>query len=112
IGMALGSITVAAVSYGDDNGGDVVYGWLMAGLVFGALVGGLAYGARGWRGEPGRRLRVLVALLAACYLPLMLMPVSVAITLLSALAGVFLASAIACAFVLVDRHAPRGTVTE
>ncbi|MFJ9666086.1 MFS transporter [Streptomyces sp. NPDC101219] len=112
IGMALGSITVAAVSYGDDNGGDVVYGWLMAGLGFGALVGGLAYGARGWRGEPGRRLRVLVALLAVCYLPLMLMPGPVAMTLLAALAGVFLAPAIACAFVLVDRHAPRGTVTE
>jgi MFS family permease len=33
-------------------------------------------------------------------------------TLLAALAGVFLAPTIACAFVLVDRHAPRGTVTE
>ncbi|CAL9583188.1 MFS transporter [Streptomyces sp. enrichment culture] len=112
VGMALGSITVAAVSYGDDHGGDVVYGWLMAGLGFGALAGGLAYGARGWRGEPARRLRVLVALLAVCYLPLMLMPGPVAMTLLAALAGVFLAPAIACAFVLVDRHAPRGTVTE
>jgi predicted MFS family arabinose efflux permease len=42
----------------------------------------------------------------------MLMPGVVAMTALMALAGVFLAPCIACAFILVDRHAPRGTVTE
>ncbi|GCB50919.1 MFS transporter [Streptomyces sp. NL15-2K] len=112
VGIALGSITVASVPYADDNGGDVVYGWLMAALGLGALVGGTFYGARQWTGEPARRLQVLVAFLAVCYLPLMLMPGAVAMTLLTVLAGVFLAPAIACAFVLVDRHAPRGTVTE
>ncbi|MEW2400112.1 MFS transporter [Streptomyces sp. NPDC046862] len=112
VGVALGSITVAAVSYADGHGGDAVYGWLMAGLGLGALVGGTVYGARQWVGAPERRLRLLVALLAVCYLPLVLMPGPVAMTALTALAGVFLAPAIACAFVLVDRHAPRGTVTE
>ncbi|KUL25378.1 MFS transporter [Streptomyces regalis] len=112
IGMALGSIAVAAVSYADDHGGDAVYGWLMAGVGLGALIGGVVYGARRWGGEPALRLRLLVALLAVCYLPLMLMPGAVAMTLLAVLAGVFLAPCIACAFVLVDRHAPRGTVTE
>ncbi|AMW09474.1 MFS transporter [Streptomyces qaidamensis] len=112
IGMALGSITVASVPYADDHGGDAVYGWLMAALGFGALVGGTVYGARQWAGEPARRLRVLVAFLVVCYLPLMLMPDAVPMVALTALAGVFLAPAIACAFVLVDRHAPRGTVTE
>ncbi|MFF6917495.1 MFS transporter [Streptomyces sp. NPDC012466] len=112
IGMALGSITVASVPYADDHGGDAVYGWLMAALGFGALIGGAVYGARQWAGEPARRLRVLVALLVVCYLPLMLMPDAVPMVALTALAGVFLAPAIACAFVLVDRHAPRGTVTE
>ncbi|MEV5334569.1 MFS transporter [Streptomyces werraensis] len=112
VGMALGSITVAAVTYADDHGGDVVYGWMMAGIGLGALIGGIAYGARQWAGEPARRLQVIVALLAVFYLPLLLMPGPVAMTLLTVLAGVFLAPAIACAFVLVDRHAPRGTVTE
>ncbi|MBX9364057.1 MFS transporter [Streptomyces sp. WAC04114] len=112
IGMALGSITVASVPYADAHGGDAVYGWLMAALGFGALVGGAFYGARQWAGEPARRLQVLVALLVVCYLPLMLMPDAVPMVALTALAGVFLAPAIACAFVLVDRHAPRGTVTE
>ncbi|NKQ27596.1 MFS transporter, partial [Streptomyces galbus] len=112
IGMALGSITVASVPYADDHGGDAVYGWLMAALGLGALLGGSVYGARSWPGAPERRLRVLVALLAGCYLPLTLMPGAVAMVALTALAGVFLAPAIACAFVIVDRHAPSGTVTE
>ncbi|MFD9391307.1 MFS transporter [Streptomyces sp. NPDC060000] len=112
VGVALGSITVASVPYADDHGGDAVYGWLMAALGLGALAGGLAYGARRWAGTPERRLRGLVMLLAVCYLPLMLMPGAVAMVALTALAGVFLAPALACAFVIVDRHAPRGTVTE
>lgn len=112
VGIALGSITVASVSYADGHGGDAVYGWLMAGIGLGALVGGTVYGARQWAGEPARRLQVLVGFLAVCYLPLTLMPGAVAMTLLLVLAGVFLAPVIACAFVLVDRHAPAGTVTE
>ncbi|MGW0767994.1 MFS transporter [Streptomyces sp. NPDC002676] len=112
IGMALGSIAVASVPYADAHGGDAVYGWLMAGLGLGALVGGAVYGARQWSGAPERRLRVLVALLAVCYLPLMLMPGAVVMVGLSAVSGLFLAPAIACAFIIVDRHAPSGTVTE
>ncbi|MFE4667677.1 MFS transporter [Streptomyces sp. NPDC056716] len=112
VGVALGSITVAAVSYADGRGGDVVYGWLMAGVGLGALVGGAVYGARRWTGVPERRLRVLVALLAVGYVPLMLIPGPVAMTVLTAVAGLFLAPALACAFVIVDRHAPAGTVTE
>ncbi|MER6026764.1 MFS transporter [Streptomyces sp. NPDC001851] len=112
VGMALGSITVASVSYADGHGGDAVYGWMMAGLGLGALVGGTVYGARQWAGVPERRLRVLVALLAVCYLPLTVTPGAVAMVLLTVVSGVFLAPCIACAFIIVDRHAPRGTVTE
>ncbi|MFD5107462.1 MFS transporter [Streptomyces cinereoruber] len=112
VGLALGSITVAAVAYADDRGTPSVYGWLMAALGLGALLGGVAYGARQWAGAPERRLRVLVLLLAVCYLPLVLVPGPAAMTGLSVLSGVFLAPALACAFLVVDRHAPRGTVTE
>ena len=112
VGIALGSITVASVPYADDHGGDAVYGWLMGAVGLGALIGGTVYGARQWAGPPERRLRLLVALLAVCYLPLMLMPGAVAMVLLAVVAGVFLAPCIACAFIIVDRHAPTGTVTE
>jgi predicted MFS family arabinose efflux permease len=116
VGAALGSITVAAVAYADaesaGTGHASLYGWLMAALGLGALLGGAAYGSRGWKGAPERRLLVIVALLAVCYLPLALTPGAAAMTLLSVLAGVFLAPALACAFIVVDRQAPRGTVTE
>ncbi|WP_338694693.1 MFS transporter [Streptomyces sp. Q6] len=112
IGLALGSITVAGVSYADGNRGDATYGWMMAALGLGALVGGSVYGARQWSGAPEARLRWLVALLALCYVPLTLVPGPVAMVALTAVAGVFLAPCIACAFIVVDRHAPRGTVTE
>ncbi|MER7663254.1 MFS transporter [Streptomyces sp. NPDC096193] len=112
VGLALGSITVAGVAYADDHGQESVYGWLMAALGLGALIGGTAYGARQWTGAPERRLRVIIALLALGYLPLVLTPGVVGMTALCALAGVFLAPAIACAFIVVDRHAPTGTVTE
>ncbi|WP_079171512.1 MULTISPECIES: MFS transporter [unclassified Streptomyces] len=113
VGLALGSITVAAMAYAEDgNGGEGTYGALMAALGLGALAGGLVYGARPWAGAPEARLRVLAGLLALGYVPLLLTPGPVAMAVLSAVAGVFLAPAIACAFLVVDRHAPRGTVTE
>ncbi|WP_240137369.1 MFS transporter [Streptomyces sp. MUM 178J] len=112
VGLALGSITVAGVAYADGHGGEAVYGWLMAALGLGALIGGVYYGARQWAGPAERRLRVIVALLALGYLPLILTPDPLAMTGLAAVAGLFLAPAIACAFIVVDRHAPRGTVTE
>ncbi|PLW72177.1 MFS transporter, partial [Streptomyces sp. DJ] len=65
-----------------------------------------------WPGVPERRLRLLVAALAVCYLPLALAPGLLAMAALTALAGLFLAPVLACAFVVVDRHAPPGTVTE
>jgi MFS family permease len=110
VGLALGSIAVAALAYAD--GRDTVYGVLMAAVGFGALLGGMAYGARQWPGPPERRLRLLVGFLALGYLPLALTPGAAAMTALTAVAGVFLAPAIATAFIVVDRHAPRGTVTE
>ncbi|MDI3386883.1 MFS transporter [Streptomyces sp. B-S-A8] len=112
VGLALGSITVAGVAYADDQGREAVYGWLMAALGLGALLGGVVYGARQWAGVPERRLRVLVGLLALGYLPLTLTPGVLPMCVLAAVAGVFLAPSLACAFIVVDRHAPRGTVTE
>ncbi|MDI5966973.1 MFS transporter [Streptomyces sp. SL13] len=112
VGVALGSISVAAVAYADAHGGGLVSSYLLSALGAGALAGGLAYGARPRTGDAGRRLRVLVGCLALAYWPLSLTPGVAAMTALAALAGVFLAPSLACAFVVVDRHAPAGTVTE
>lgn len=112
VGAALGSIAVAAVAYADAHGGGMVSSYLLSALGVGALLGGVVYGARQWPGHPENRLRLLVALLAVGYVPLAVTPGVVGMTLLAGLSGVSLAPALACAFVVVDRHAPRGTVTE
>ncbi|GAA1929000.1 MFS transporter [Streptomyces sodiiphilus] len=113
VGAALGSISVAAVAYADSRGNELIAGYLLSALAGGALAGGLVYGGRTWASRPERRLQVLVAALAAGYLPLLLVPADVAVmTALAGLSGVFLAPALACAFVAIDEHAPEGTVTE
>ncbi|MDX6331940.1 MAG: hypothetical protein QOI83_4323 [Streptomycetaceae bacterium] len=112
VGIALNSTAVAAVAYADRHGGGMVSSFLLSGLSFGALAGGIAYGARTWSGVPERRLRGLAAGLAVCFLPLELVPGVAAMTALAVLSGLFLAPMLACSFVVVDRHAPVGTVTE
>jgi MFS family permease len=112
VGLALGAVAVASVSYADDHGEALISSYLLSALGFGALVGGVVYGARHWAGAPERRLIWLVLALALGYLPLVLVPGVVAMTVLAGVSGVFLAPALACAFVVVDRHAPSGTVTE
>lgn len=113
VGLALGSISVAAVAYAEARGDELIATYLLSALGAGALAGGLVYGARHWAGEPERRLMWLVAALAAGYLPLMTVPDSVAaMTALAGVSGLLLAPALACSFVVIDRHAPRGTVTE
>lgn len=52
VGLAVGSIAVAAVAYADEHGGGMVSSALLSALGVGALVSGLVYGAREWPGRP------------------------------------------------------------
>ncbi|HZB34372.1 MAG TPA: MFS transporter [Streptosporangiaceae bacterium] len=108
VGVALGAISVAVVTYADARHLAAASGVLLAANAGGALCGGLVYGAR--RG--GARFPVLVTCLAAGYLPLAAAPAFPLMILLAFLAGVSLAPTLATAFTLVDTLAPRGTVTE
>ncbi|WP_328916961.1 MULTISPECIES: MFS transporter [unclassified Streptomyces] len=112
VGIALGAVALAAVAYGDAHGGGPVAAYVLAANGAGALIGGLVYGARTWSGVPERRLRALSVGLALCYPPLLFVPGLPWMLPLAALAGVFLAPTLACGFLVVDRHAPAGTVTE
>jgi MFS family permease len=112
VGIALGVFNVGAVAYAERLGDEMIAGLLLAVMAFGALTGGLVYGARSWPGTDQRRFSVLTAALALGYLPLALAPVLPAMLVLAFLSGVFLAPMLACCFTLVDRLAPRGTVTE
>ncbi|MFG1807121.1 MFS transporter [Streptomyces sp. NPDC049040] len=112
VGIALGALSLAAVAYGDAHGGGPVAAYVLAANGVGALAGGLGYGARNWPGTPEGRLRALGVALAVCYPPLALVPGVPWMLVLAALSGLFLAPALACGFLVVDRHAPAGTVTE
>ncbi|BBA96160.1 putative transmembrane efflux protein [Actinacidiphila reveromycinica] len=112
VGIALGAFSLAAVAYGDAHGGGSAASYVLAANGAGALAGGLLYGSRTFAGVPERRLRLLAVGLAACYPPLMLVPALGWMLPLAALSGLFLAPTLACGFLVVDRHAPPGTVTE
>ncbi|SEG47570.1 Predicted arabinose efflux permease, MFS family [Thermomonospora echinospora] len=111
-GIALGVYSVAVVAYAERLGSEAASGLLLAVMSGGALTGGLVYGARPWPGEDHRRLPYLLGGLALGYLPLALAPALPIMLVLAFLSGVFLAPVLACSFTLVDRLAPRGTVTE
>jgi predicted MFS family arabinose efflux permease len=112
VGVALGVPSVAAVAYADARRMPYAAGLLPALMAAGALVGGIAYGMRPWRGPAYRRLILLMSGLAAGYLPLAWAPAFPLMLVLTVVSGVFLAPVPACGFTLLDRLAPRGTVTE
>jgi MFS family permease len=109
VGVALGAISVAVVTYADARHLAAASGVLLAANAGGALCGGLVHGAR--RGGSAT-FPLLVTCLAAGYLPLAAAPAFPLMILLAFLAGVSLAPTLATAFTLVDTLAPRGTVTE
>jgi predicted MFS family arabinose efflux permease len=77
------------------------------------MFGGVVYGARAVGEEdPGLRLGVLNALLAALLAPLALAESTVALALLVALAGTMVAPAVTVEYWLIDEVAPAGTATE
>ncbi|KIH98893.1 hypothetical protein LP52_10715 [Streptomonospora alba] len=112
VGAALGALAVGAVAYSEETAGRDVSGILLSANGFGALVGGLTYGTVRVPLPPARRFRVLLAGMALCYLPLLLLPGLALMTALAALSGLFLAPALACTFLLLGRLAPQGTTTE
>jgi MFS family permease len=112
VGVALGVISVAVVTYADTRHLAYASGALLALTALGAFAGGVTYGRRPRQGPASRRLALLMTGLAAGYLPLMWAPPFPVMALLAVLSGVFLAPVLACTFTLVDGLAPRGTVTE
>jgi len=112
VGVALGAFNVAAVGYGDGLHSGSAAGLLLAANAGGAFLGGLVFAARGAGRRPAGTLPWLVAGLAAGYLPLALAPALAPMCVIAVLAGIFLAPVLGTTFTLVDKLAPRGTVTE
>lgn len=112
-GIAFGGLEVTmpafAVAQGRPAG---LAGILLTAMAAGSLLGGLWYGAREWRGSVVTRFLGLQALFAAGLLPLLLASSVWSMAVLMALAGLALAPSAAAGYLIVDRVAPPGTVTE
>jgi predicted MFS family arabinose efflux permease len=111
-GGTVGTFTVAITAYAEQAGAREAAGWLVAANGLGALIGGLAYTAIPSGRDKSARLRIIVALLAVGYATLLLAPGIWTSLPFAVISGLFLPPLLACAFVLVDKLAPAGTVTE
>jgi MFS family permease len=91
LAAAFGTVEVTVVAGAEQLGSRTLAGPLLALWALGSMVGGLAFGSRASARGPEQRMVRLLLLVVV---------------------GVAIAPAIACLYLLVDRLAPAGTVTE
>ncbi|MGW2252341.1 MFS transporter [Kitasatospora sp. NPDC001660] len=113
-GWAVGAQNVLFIAYAEHHAGALPggAGMLLALAALGGLLGALAYGAVRWRSGTGTRTWVMALVMAASYLPLVVLPAPYPMAGLAFVSGILLAPLLAAAFVLVAELAPIGTVTE
>jgi len=112
LASAFGTVEVTVVAGAEQLGSRTFAGPLLALWALGSLVGGLVFGSRATDRGPEQRMVPLLALVVA---GIALLAVASGLAQLGAgmvLAGLGIAPAIACLYLLVDRLAPTGTVTE
>jgi MFS family permease len=112
LAAAFGTVEVTVVAGAEQLGSRSLAGPLLALWAFGSMAGGLAFGSRASTRGPEQRMIGLLLLVVA---GLALLAVAAGVVQLAAgmvLAGLGIAPAIACLYLLVDRLAPAGTVTE
>jgi len=112
LASAFGTVEVTVVAGAEQLGSRTFAGPLLALWALGSLIGGLVFGSRASERGPEQRMVPLLALVVA---GIALLAVASGLTQLGAgmvLAGLGIAPAIACLYLLVDRLAPAGTVTE
>ena len=108
VGTTFGAIEVAVPAAADAGAA----GALLALWGCGSLVGGLLVARAPAPADSARRLRQLLAVLAAGHVLLIPAAGPVALAALLPIAGLAIAPTFACTFALVEDLAPRGTLTE
>jgi MFS family permease len=112
LASAFGMVEVTVVAGAEQLGSRTLAGPLLALWALGSMAGGLAFGSRAADRGPEERMVPLLALVVA---GIAVVAVASGLVQLGAgmvLAGLGIAPAIACLYLLVDRLAPAGTVTE
>jgi len=112
LAAAFGAVEVAVPAAAEQLGSRTLAGPLLALWAVGSMVGGLAFGGRGPGRPPERRLVGMLVLVAAGIAALALTAGRFQLGAGMVVAGLGIAPAIACLYLLIDRLAPAGTVTE
>jgi MFS family permease len=110
--VAFGTLAVTMPAFASLSGRPAAGGVALAALAFGSMLSGLWYGSRRWNGPLRTRYLLVAALFALGLAPLPLAPSLPGMVVLAGLAGLALAPATACVYLVVDRLAPAGTRTE
>lgn len=111
-GAAFGVLEVTLPAFGAKHGSAASAGILFAVVAVASLIGGLWFGARVWRSSIVRRFIVLSAIFAVGFALLLLATSILEMGVALLVSGATLAPTMACAFLVVDRIAPRGTHVE
>src|SRR5215210_2334143 len=112
VGVGVGVIEVAVPALCEDAGARGATGFVLGLWGLGSLVGGAVAGRLAAAEDPGRRVVVLLAALAAATVPLALAAGVVSLAALIFVAGLCIAPALAAVHSLTGQLARRGTVTE
>lgn len=112
-GIAFGALEVAMPAFAVARGRPAgLAGILLSAMAVGSLLGGLWYGARHWHGPIVTRFIGLQAIFTVLLLPLLVAQSIWSMAVLMTIAGLALAPSAAAGYLVVDRVAPAGTVTE
>jgi MFS family permease len=110
---AFGVVEVAVPAVAEQLGSRTLSGLFLSLWSGGSMVGGFIAGALASGRGPERRVVALLGAVAVGLSPLLVAAVGVLpFALCMLLAGLGIAPTVACLYLLVDRSAPRGTVTE
>ncbi len=112
-GLAFGVLEVAMPAFVIAHGHRASFaGILLSAMAAGSVVGGLWYGARRWSGPIVKRFIGLQIAFTIALLPLLLANSIPLMFVLMVVAGLALAPSAAAGYLVIDRIAPPGTVTE
>ncbi len=112
LATSFGIVEVTIPAFVEHAGARSAAGPVLAAWSVGSMAGGLALGGRSWRAGPGTRMALLLALVAAAFAAPVVARTPLELGALLFLAGAPIAPALGLAYLLVDRLAPPGTVTE
>jgi predicted MFS family arabinose efflux permease len=112
VAATIGGIEVSVVAFATADGARGRAGVILALWSLGSLAGGLVAGARRWGSPIERRYLLLLSAVAVAVAALLLARSSLQLAGLIFLTGLPFAPWLACVYLLVDRLAPPGTLTE